>query len=257
MSINKNVGIEKRDGIAFIIMKRSETLNVLSTEMLQDLGDSFVGIENDGETRVVIITGEKKFSAGADIRELKDKSPEEAAAFARLAHGVFKQIETMGKPVIAAVNGFALGGGCELALACDIRMAAENAKFGQPEINLGLIPCFGGTQRLPRLIGIGRAMELILTGRMIDGKTAESVGLVNRAVREEELMEQAEETARILARKSPIALRMAKRLINRHLDIERGLEMEIASIVECYSFHDYVEGIAAFLEKREARFEGR
>jgi enoyl-CoA hydratase len=163
----------------------------------------------------------------------------------------------MGKPVIAAVNGYALGGGCELAMACDIRIASENAKFGQPEINLGLIPGFGGTQRLSRLVGIGRAKELIFTGRIIDAKEAQDIGLVNKVVREEELLDRSKEMALVLAQKSPLILKVAKNLINRNHDIKKALEMEIMDFSECFASEDHMEGIKAFLEKRKPEFKGR
>jgi enoyl-CoA hydratase len=163
----------------------------------------------------------------------------------------------MGKPVIAAMTGFALGGGCELALACDIRIAGESAKFGQPEVNLGLIPGFGGTQRLSRLVGIGKAKEMILTGEIINAKEAGSIGLVNRVVKDEELMTKAEEMAMTIAQKGPIAVKMAKKLINENQGIEKGLEKEIALFAQCFATQDRVEGINAFLEKRKPIFKGK
>ena len=165
-------------------------------------------------------------------------------------------IETMGKAVIAAVAGYALGGGCEVALACDLRIADESARFGQLEMNLGVIPGFGGTQRLSRLIGRGKAKELILTGRIIDAVEAESIGLVNKVVKEGELMREAENIAGIIAQKSPIAVRKAKRLMNGSMEIARGLEEERASFADCFAFQDYREGMSAFLEKRKPTFRG-
>lgn len=163
----------------------------------------------------------------------------------------------MEKPVIAAVNGYALGGGCELALACDIRIAGKSAKFGLPELNLGLIPGFGGTQRLSRLVGIGKAKEIILTGKIIDAKEGESIGLVNKVVRDEELMREVEEVSLVLAQRSPITVKIAKGLINKNQEIKRGLEMEIVSFSECFETQDHIEGINAFLEKRKPVFKGR
>ncbi|HAB52713.1 MAG TPA: hypothetical protein DCE80_11190, partial [Ignavibacteriales bacterium] len=177
-------------------------------------------------------------------------------AFCRWGHKVFDQLEGMGKPVIAAVNGFALGGGCELAIACDIRIAGESAKFGQPEVNLGLIPGFGSTQRLSRLVGIGKAKEMILTGKIIDAKEAESIGLVNRVVKDEELMIVAEEMAQVIAQKPPIAVKMAKTLINENQEIKEGLEKEINLFAQCFATQDRLEGINAFLEKRKPEFKG-
>lgn len=166
------------------------------------------------------------------------------------------QIENMGKPVIAAINGFALGGGCELAIACDIRLAGESAKFGQPEVNLGLIPGFGGTQRLSRLVGVGKAKEMILTGEIISAKEAASIGLVNRVVKDEELMAKAEELAMFISLKGPIAVKMAKALINENQGIEKGLEKEINFFAQCFATQDRLDGINAFLEKRKPRFKG-
>jgi len=185
-----------------------------------------------------------------------EKHPAEAEAFSRLGHKVFNRIENMGQPVIAAVNGYALGGGCELALSCDIRIAAQSAKFGQPEINIGLIPGFGGTQRLPVLAGIGRAKELIMTGRIIDAREAEAIGLVNKVVKDEELLEKAKEMAQALAQKSPLNLRIVKDLINKNHDIKKALEMEIMDFSQCFASEDHLEGIKAFLEKRKPEFRG-
>jgi len=209
------------------------------------------------ETKVIIITGTDNFCSGANIKELMEKHPVEAEIFSRLGHKVFNHIENMEKPVIAAVNGYALGGGCELAMAADIRIASESAKFGQPEVNLGLIPGFGGTQRLSRLVGIGRAKELIFTGRIIDAKEAQDIGLVNKVVREEELLERSKEMALVLAEKSPLILKIAKNLINSNYDIKKGLEMEIMDFSEVFASEDHMEGIKAFLEKRKPKFRGR
>ncbi|KCZ71902.1 enoyl-CoA hydratase/carnithine racemase [Candidatus Methanoperedens nitroreducens] len=253
---NKSIKIEKKEEIGVIILNMPETMNALNTGMLQELDDSMTQLEKDEQVRAVIITGNKNFCTGANIKELKEKHPAEAEVFSRLGHKIFSQVENMEKPVIAAVNGYALGAGCELALACDIRIACKNAKFGQPEVNLGLIPGFGGTQRLTRLVGIGRAKEMILTGRIIDAKEAEYIGLINKVVGDEELIEKAEEMAQVLAEKSPIAVRIAKGLINKNQEIKKGLEMEIVSFSECFASNDHMEGINAFLEKRKPRFKG-
>jgi enoyl-CoA hydratase len=249
------IKIEKKKEIGIIIFNKP-SMNLLDTKMLLLMEDSLDEFENDDKIRAVIITGEKNFCAGADIKEMKEKHPEEAEAFSRLGHRVFNRVENMGKPVIAAVKGYALGGGCELALACDLRIAGESAKLGLPEINLGLIPGFGGTQRLTRLVGIGNAKEMIFTGRSIDAKEALSIGLVNDVVRDEELMDKAEEMAAVLAQKSPINIKIAKSLINKNLEIKKGLEMEIVSFSECFASQDHLEGINAFLEKRKPRFKG-
>ena len=253
---NDHIKLEKKKGIGIIMLNRPEVRNALNRKMLHELGDALTELENDPQIRVIIIAGNKDFCAGADIKEMHAIKPVEIEAFCRWGHKVFDQLEGMGKPVIAAINGFALGGGCELALACDIRIAGEGAKFGQPEVNLGLIPGFGGTQRLSRLIGVAKAKEMILTGKIIDAKEAESIGLVNRVVKDEELMTKAEEIAQIIAQKAPIAVKMAKTLINENQEIERGLENEIAFFAQCFTTQDRVEGINAFLEKRKPRFKG-
>jgi enoyl-CoA hydratase len=249
--------IEQDKDITTVILNRPHVRNILDSGILTELENNLAELENDTETKVIIITGTDNFCAGANIKELMEKHPVEAEAFSRLGHKVFNHIENMGKPVIAAVNGYALGGGCELAMACDIRIASENAKFGQPEVNLGLIPGFGGTQRLSRLVGIGRAKELIFTGRIIDVKEAETIGLVNKVVREEELLERSKEMALVLAQKSPLILKVAKNLINRNHDIKKALEMEIMDFSECFAAEDHMEGIKAFLEKRKPEFRGR
>ncbi len=255
MNTENEIKLEKKNEIGIITLNKPPT-NILDTETLVRLEDSLNKLGADDKIRALVITGEKNFCGGADIKELKEKHPAEAGVFSRLGHKIFSQVEDMEKPVIAAVNGYALGAGCELALACDIRIAGMNAKFGQPEVNLGLIPGFGGTQRLTRLVGIGRAKEMTLTGRIIDAKEAEYIGLINKVVGDEELMEKAEEMAQVLAEKSPIAVRIAKDLINKNQEIKKGLEMEIVSFSECFASKDHVEGINAFLEKRKPRFKG-
>jgi len=253
---NEPIKIEREKDIVTIILNRPQVKNILDTTMLNEIGNHLARFENDEKTRVLIITGTDDFCAGADIKELMEKHPAEAEAFSRLGHKVFNRIENMGQPVIAAVNGYALGGGCELALSCDIRIAAQSAKFGQPEINIGLIPGFGGTQRLPVLAGIGRAKELIMTGRIIDAREAEAIGLVNKVVKDEELLEKAKEMAQALAQKSPLNLRIVKDLINKNHDIKKALEMEIMDFSQCFASEDHLEGIKAFLEKRKPEFRG-
>lgn len=257
MTTGDYVRIVKKDGIGVLILDRPETRNVLGSDMLKALGNAVDEVGSADDVRVVVITGNTVFSAGADIRELRAKTPEEAATFARLAHGIFNRIEAGDKPVIASINGYALGGGCELALACDIRIAAMSAKLGQPELNLGIITGFGGTQRLPRLVGPGRAKELIMTGRIIDAREAEAIGLVNAVVKDGEVLAKAEEIALSVARKSPLTLRAVKALINEAYPIERGIEREILSFAECFTSGDSREGLNAFLEKRTPEFRGR
>ncbi len=250
-----DIKLEKKDEIGIIILNKPP-LNLLDTKMLHRLDGSLEEMENDGKIRAVIITGEKNFCAGADVKELKEMHPDEALIFSRLGHNVCNHIENLEKPVIAAIKGYTFGGGWELALACDLRIAAEGTKLGLPETNLGIIPGFGGTQRLTRLAGIGRAKEMILTGRSMDAKEAFYIGLVNAVVKDEELMGKAEEVADALSKKSPITLKIAKALINRNLEMKKGLEMEMVSFSECFASEDHMEGINAFLEKRKPRFKG-
>ncbi|MGB8216992.1 MAG: enoyl-CoA hydratase-related protein [Candidatus Methanoperedens sp.] len=253
---NEIIKIEKKNEIGIITFNRPEVKNIMDTKMLQELEKSLAVLETDDEIRALIITGNKNFSAGADIKELKEKDPSDAEVFSRLGHNVCNHVENMGKPVIAAVSGYALGAGCEIALACDIRVAGMSSKFGQPEVNLGLIPGFGGTQRLARLVGIGLAKELILSGRIIDANEAGSIGLANNVVDDDKVLEKAEEIGNILAQKSPLVMKIAKSLINKNLDMKNGLEKEIFSFSECFRSQDHNEGINAFLEKRKPVFRG-
>jgi enoyl-CoA hydratase len=256
MNTGEPVRVEKKGALATIVLDRPDSLNILNSATLEKLGDVLKDLEGDRETKSIVITGNMHFSAGADLRELKEKDPEQAKVFSRLGQGICNRIEGLRKPVIAAVRGYALGGGCEIALACDIRIAAESAKFGQPEVNLGIIPGFGGTQRLTRLVGIGRAKELILTGKIINAGEAERIGLVNSVVRDDELMERTAELAELFLQKSPVALGTAKMLIDKCREVGNGLEREVASFAECFASEDHTEGISAFLEKRKPRFSG-
>jgi enoyl-CoA hydratase len=257
MNTGELIRTEKKNGIAILTLNTPGGMNILGTGTLQELSVALQGLGKNKQVRVLIITGEKHFSAGADIREMKEKTPEEAGAFSRLGRHVCDQIEDMGKAVIAAVRGFALGGGCEVALACDIRIASENARFGQPELGLGLVPGFGGTERLPRLVGVGKAKELILTGRIIEAREAEAIGLVNRIVTDDELMKIAEEMAGLIVQKSPLAVEISKKLINENQEIKKGLERGVASFSACFTTEDRVEGMNAFFEKRTPKFEGK
>jgi enoyl-CoA hydratase len=256
MTTGEGIRIEIKEGVGTITFARPELLNIFDTPFLIKLRDALVQIEKDDRIRVLILKGDTHFCAGADIKELKAKDAVSAQVFAELGHSICDRIENMQKPVIAAISGFALGAGCEIALSCDMRIAAETAKFGQPEVALGLIPGFGGTQRLTRLVGIGASKEMILTGRIIDAAEARSIGLINSVVRDEELLDKAEDTALLLAQKGPVAIKLAKRLINESQRIGGELEMEIAFFADCFATADHMEGISAFLEKRRPKFTG-
>lgn len=256
MTTGEAITVERREGIGTITLRKPKTLNILDTPSLVALRDAVADLERDDAIRVLIITGDTHFCAGADIGELKEKDAESARVFAELGHSLCDQIENMDKPVIAAVRGYALGAGCELALSCDIRIASRGAKFGQPEVSLGLIPGFGGTQRLTRLVGIGASKEMILTGRILNASAANYIGLVNTVVKEEELINRARETAHLLTEKGPLALKLAKRLINENHRIGGELQSEIAFFADCFRTADSHEGINAFLEKRPPRFKG-
>lgn len=254
------VEVVKEEGIALITINRPEALNALSSAVNKQLAAALEDVEEDKDIRAVIITGagQKAFVAGADIAEMQPKNSEEAYNFCRLGQQVFARIESLSKPVIAAVNGFALGGGCELAMACDIRLASKNAKFGQPEINLGIIPGYGGTQRLPRLIGKGKALELMLTGEMIAAEEAERLGLVQGVV-DGDVVAKARELAQKIAAKGALAVRYVKAAVQHGLeaDQERAIAYEASLFGLCFATEDQKEGMAAFLEKRKPTFKGR
>jgi len=236
-------------------------MNALDSETLQELHDRLHELAHDDEVRVVVLTGagDRAFVAGADIKHMSSLGVLEAREWGGLGHACALLLETMRKPTIAAINGFALGGGCELALACDFRYASSTARLGQPEINLGLIPGWGGTQRLARVCGLGFAKELILTGRPVDASEAERRGLVNAVYDPAELMQRTLETARLLASKSPVALAYAKEAANLALQgsHDAGLTQEASFFAMLFSTEDAKEGLAAFAEKREPRFVGR
>jgi enoyl-CoA hydratase len=252
------VELKKEDGLAWITIMRPEVRNALNRELMEELCRLLAELEADREARVIIITGEgdKAFVAGADIKEIEGIDQYGACEFCTRGLRLMKTIEKLGKPVIAMVNGFALGGGCELALACDMRFASDKAKFGLPEINLGLIPGYGGTQRLARIAGKGKALELILTGAMIDAQEACRIGIVNEVFPHETLRAEVEKKARIIAGKSMVTLHLAKSAVTHGLEMtcEEGCALESSHFALACSTEDKVEGIRAFLEKKVARF---
>jgi len=244
--------------IGLITLNRPESLNAFNRKMVLELSQVLGQIAGQPGIRVVILTGagDKAFAAGADIRELETFSPTEARGFALQAKEMDSKIEALGKPVIAAINGVAVGGGLEVALACDLRIASAKARFGQPEINLGLIPGGGGTQRLSKAIGLIQAKEWILTGEMVSAEEAFSLGLVNKVVPSEELMSEAKRLAEKLAQKSPIALALAKSALNQSVALG-GLLYEAECFAQCFATEDHDEGIKAFLERRAPKFTGQ
>ena len=255
----KKLLIEKQGRICLVKINHPEALNALNTAILLELEQAFGEIAADRETDVVILTGEgRAFVAGADISEMTVMRAEEGKRFGRLGASVFRKIELLEKPVIAAVNGFALGGGCELAMACDIRIASSKAKFGQPEVGLGITPGFSGTQRLPRLVGLGKAKELIYTAAVINAEEACRIGLVNKVVEPEELMNECLTLANVIASKAQVAVRYSKEAINRGIetDIETGLDIETSLFGLCFATADQKEGMDAFLWKRKPEFKG-
>lgn len=260
MSTFETVLVEKRDKVAVLTINRPDKLNSLNSKVHSEGVLALEELRQDNSIRVLIITGagEKSFVAGADISEFAGKTP---FTQRNLFHEktLFNSIDTFPKPVIAMVNGFCLGGGCELALACDLRIAGEKAKFGQPEINLGIIPGGGGTQRLTRLIGEGKSMELILTGDLIDAQTALTLGLVNYVYPTAELQNKTFELAEKIAEKSPIALQMAKEAVKlaSKSNLDEGLRREVDLFAVCFSTEDKEEGVKAFLEKRKPIFKGK
>lgn len=257
----ENIIVTSENGIGQITINRPSKLNALNVATIQELHNAFEGLDADANTKVIIITGEgeKAFVAGADISEFAHFSVEEGAQLAQQGQELlFDFVENLKTPVIAAVNGFALGGGLELAMACHFRVASDNAKMGLPEVSLGVIPGYGGTQRLPQLVGKGRAMEMVMTAGMIDAETAKSYGLVNHVVAQAELLEFVKGIASKIMRNSPVAIGKAIKSINaNYKDGVDGYKTEIRNFGKCFGTEDFKEGTTAFLEKRKATFSGK
>ena len=256
----QNLKLENQNGIGILTIDRPQALNALNSDTINELNHFFETEALDDSIHVVIITGsgQKAFVAGADIAEMQPMSVEQAHTFSTWGQSVFDKIENLHKPVIAAINGFALGGGCELAMACDIRIASEKARFGQPEVSLGIIPGYGGTQRLSRLVGKGVAKELLFTGDIIDATEAYRIGLVNKVVPAEELMSIAKAMAEKIMSRGPVAVKLTKSAVNKGLegDLKSGLALEAEMFGVCFSTTDQNAGMAAFLEKSPAKFVG-
>jgi enoyl-CoA hydratase len=257
----ENLLYEAKNQIAYVTFNRPKVLNALNRKTLEELRDCLHAARHDPSVRVLIVTGagEKAFVAGADINELAQRTPVDGKDFSLFGQEVFHRLETMGKPSIAAINGFALGGGCELALACTIRIASRTARLGQPEVKLGILPGYGGTQRLPRLCGKGIAHEMILTGEMISAEDALRVGLVNRVTEPAELLAAAESIAQKIIANAPLAVKFAMEAVEHGMEVtqEEGLFLEASLFGVCCATSDMREGTRAFLEKRPAKFEGR
>ena len=253
--------LDVRDGIAYLTIDRADKLNALNAAVIEDLGHAAHHLATDTAIRGAILTGAgaKAFAAGADIAEMAEQSPQEGLERSRRGQEVLRRLETCGKPVIAAVNGFALGGGCELAMACHLRVASTTAKFGQPEVKLGICPGYGGTVRLPRLVGKGRAIDILLTGRMVDATEALQIGLVDRVVDPEKLMAECEALLRTILAMGPLAVRSCLELVDAGLEIglEEALRMEATHFGLLSGSADQKEGMAAFIGKRPAAFKGR
>jgi enoyl-CoA hydratase len=257
----ENLLVEKKDSIAYVTINRPKVLNALNAATIAELRTVFTQLKDDREVRVLILTGagEKSFVAGADIGELQKNNPIEAKEYTHRGQAVLDLIENLGKPVIACINGFALGGGCEIAMACTMRLASESAKLGQPEVKLGIIPGYGGTQRLPRLVGKGIAAQLLLTGEMISAQEAHRIGLVNEVVPSAQLIARAEVIAQSIIKNAPLAIQYCLEAVNHGMEMTllEGLYLEAALFSVCCATEDKKEGTAAFLEKRPANFAGK
>lgn len=252
--------VEKQGAVCIVKINNPQALNALNSTVLSELDSAFTEIAQDEETKVVVITGEgKAFVAGADISQMSTMNATEGKAFGEQGAAVFRKIESLSIPVIAAVNGFALGGGCELAMACDIRIASAKAKFGQPEVGLGITPGFSGTQRLPRIVGLGKAKELIYTGGHIDAEEAYRIGLVNKVTEPEALMDETLKMANKIASNAPIAVKYSKEAINTgiQMDIDSAIAMEANLFGLCFASEDQKEGMGAFLGKRAPEFKNK
>ncbi|MBA2352548.1 MAG: enoyl-CoA hydratase-related protein [Burkholderiales bacterium] len=252
---------QKEPGIYLLTINRLQALNALNSETLTEIGAALSEIGKEAAARVLLVTGagDRAFVAGADVRVMRDFTPLEAQALSEQALRVFRKLEALSVPAIALVNGYCLGGGCEFALSCDFILAAENAVFGQPEVNLGIMAGWGGTQRLTRLIGRARAMELLVSGRQVRADEAMQIGLANHVYPKDELLEQGLALARTIAAKGPLAVRLTKRAVQRgqDLDLENACILESQLFALCFSSADQKEGMAAFVEKRPARFQGQ
>ncbi len=250
----------KESGVGILTINKPRSFNVLSQETILELKKFTDDQMPDENLKALIITGsgKKAFVAGADIEQMREMTRDGFTSYCEAAHGIFNALQQAPFPVIAAINGYALGGGCELAVACDIRIASDNAKVGFPETKLGLFPCWGGTQRITRITGIGKAKELIFTGKMITAEEALETGLVDKVVEQEKLLDEALEMAEQIASNSPLAVSFAKEVINNgsDMDIAQGLDYEMKNGLKCFDSEDRVEGMSAFLEKRKANFQG-
>lgn len=257
----ENIILEVRDGIAFLTVNRPKVLNALNDKTMEELKHAFLDVRHRNDVGGVIFTGsgEKAFIAGADINELAAQSPIDGKDRSRRGHHILDIIENLGKPVIAAINGYALGGGCEIAMACTIRLASENAKIGQPEVKLGIVAGYGGTQRLPRLVGLGRALEILLTGEPISAQRAYEIGLVNGVYPQGELLMQAETMLKKIMANGPLAVKhtIEASLHGSQMSLEEGLNLEANVFGLICTTEDMKEGTRAFLEKRPAKFQGK
>ncbi|HVO63610.1 MAG TPA: enoyl-CoA hydratase-related protein [Terriglobales bacterium] len=257
----ENILFEKKGAIGYVTVNRPKVLNALNMATMEELRSAFHDLKKDASVRVVIVTGggEKAFIAGADISELAKNDAVAAKEYTHRGQSVLNLIENLGKPVIACINGFALGGGCEIALACTMRLASENAKLGQPEVKLGIIPGYGGTQRLPRLVGKGIAQQILLTGEMISAQEAHRIGLVNEVTAPAELIPRAEAIAQKIIANAPLAVQFAMEAVNKGMEmtLAEGLYLEATLFAVCCATEDKKEGTTAFLEKRQAQFKGK